>query len=168
MTMPTRITTQSASIAARRGAIGGILGAIVMAALAMIVMAILGKGFWTPPKLIAGVVIDNVMTAGMGAVILGVVIHLVTGALFGGLFGAIFYDRAPTTAGLVGWGLAYGAIIYFVMTFLVLPWANPVMYANFDLALLFVYHLVFGACVGAYLAASSRPRVSRRTAPPVV
>src|SRR5690606_17617104 len=83
--MPHRLTTQSASIAARRGAIGGILGALAMAALAMIVMAIIGKGFWTPPKLIAGVVMDDVLMAGAGAVVLGVVIHLIVGAAFGAL-----------------------------------------------------------------------------------
>src|SRR5690606_29467577 len=99
-----------------------------------------------------------VLMAGAGAVVLGVVIHLIVGAAFGALFGAIFYDRTPTVAGLFGWGLAYGAIVYFVMTFLVLPWANPVMYANFDLALLFVYHLVYGACVAGYLAATARSR----------
>jgi hypothetical protein len=154
--MPYPMTTNSAAIAARRGATGGILGALVMAGLAMIVMALAGKGFWTPPRLIAGVVLDNVLTAGAGAVVLGVVIHLITGAAFGGAFGAIFYDRTPSAGALMGWGLAYGAIIYFVMTFLVLPWANPVMYANFDLSLLFLDHLVFGACVAGYLAATHR------------
>lgn len=126
------------------GIAGGVIGALVMGLFFMIVAAARGMGFWTPPKLISAVFLgSSAVFAGAGAVILGLVIHMIMGAVLGVIY-AYLIPRNISFAMDVLMGLAYGALIYFVMTYAVLPWANPLMYAAVDRGWFFVYHLAFG------------------------
>ena len=148
------------------GIVAGIAGAVVMALVAMIVSAANGAGFFTPVELIGatylGVDWSNVA---VWSAILGLVTHLVIGAAFGVLFVALTRNVANTGAKVAA-GLAYGAAVYLFMTFLVMPWANPVMYATIDKGLFFLIHLAYGATLPVALPMRrGAPTARRREAP---
>ncbi len=148
---------------ARRGIVGpgiaaGLAGAVVMGLFAMIVAAVAGAGFWTPMELIGATYlgVDWVEVPSWSAV-LGVATHLVIGAAFGVLFVALTRNIYNLGARIAA-GLAYGAAVYLFMTFLVMPWADPVMYVAVDKGWFFLYHLAYGVTLP--LALPMRRRVT--------
>jgi hypothetical protein len=64
---------------------------------------------------------------------------------------------AASTAALGG---LYGLVIFVVMTWLVLPWLNPVMFENVNRAVFLVGHLVFGVALGLVVPLRRRGSVS--------
>lgn len=126
------------------GIAAGLAGAVVLALIAMIVAAATGQGFFTPVQLIGATYLGaDWANAPVWSGVLGLVTHLVIGAAFGVLFVAL--TRNITNMGAkVAAGLAFGAAVYLFMTFLVMPWANPVMYGSIDRGLFFLYHLAYG------------------------
>ena len=148
----TRIEIAVASIPgptmASAGAVAGIVAGVVMAGWAMLFSAYTAAGFWLPPQLIAATVFGPVaMVRGMEAVLIGVLLHVVVSAGFGILF-ALMTGWRPLGGGeLIVAGLAYGAAIWAVMTFGILPLVNPTMSARVALepANWLFQHLLFGA-----------------------
>ena len=120
----------------RVGALLGVVAAAAMGAFAMIASATYhDTGFFTPLHHIASAVIDpsammRSMEAGMagntfaisvGPALLGLALHLITGAFWGAIFGLIVstgWLRGLT--GLVA-GIVYGLAVMVVMAFAVLP-----------------------------------------------
>jgi hypothetical protein len=120
----------------RVGALLGVAAAVVMGVFAMIASATYhGTGFFTPLHHIASAVIEPTammrsMEAGMagdtfaisvGPALLGLALHLITGAFWGAIFGLLVstgWLRGVT--GLVG-GIVYGLAVMAVMAFLALP-----------------------------------------------
>jgi hypothetical protein len=120
----------------RVGALLGIVAAVVMGTFAMIASATYqDTGFFTPLHHIASALIEPTammrsMEAGMagdtfaisvGPAMLGLGLHLATGAFWGAIFGLIVstgWLRGVT--GLVA-GIAYGLAVMLVMAFLALP-----------------------------------------------
>jgi hypothetical protein len=120
----------------RTGALVGIGAALVMGLFAMIASATYhDTGFFTPLHHIASALIEPTammrsMEAGMagdtfaisaGPALLGLGLHLATGAFWGAIFGAIVstgWLRGVT--GLVG-GIVYGLAVMVVMAFVALP-----------------------------------------------
>ncbi len=126
------------------GVAGGVLGALVMGLFFMLVSAMRGLGFWTPMKLISAVFLGtSAVFAGAGAVVLGLIVHLLVGAALGVLY-AYMIPKEISVGLDVLMGLAFGALVYFVMTYAVLPWVNPLMFAAVSRGWFFVYHLAFG------------------------
>lgn len=122
----------------------GIAAAIVMGLVWMIVAAARGTGFWTPMMWIGATYLGVDWTdVPAWAAVLGVGTHLVLGAAFGLLFAALARNVRAAGARAAA-GLVYGAAVYLFMTYLVLPWADPVMYVVIDKGLFFLYHLAFG------------------------
>lgn len=141
-TETTRTTTTRGIVAP--GILAGLAGAVVMGLISMIVAAAYDAGFFSPVQLIGATYLGvDWAQAPVWAGVLGLVTHLVIGAAFGVLFVAL--TRNITNLGAkIAAGLAYGAAVYLFMTFLVMPWANPVMYASLNKGLFFLYHLAFG------------------------
>lgn len=120
----------------RTGAILGILAAVVMGMFAMIASATYqDTGFFTPLHHIASAVIEPTammrsMEAGMagdtfaisvGPALLGLALHLATGAFWGAIFGLLVsFGWLRGVAGLLG-GIAYGLAVMAVMAFVALP-----------------------------------------------
>ncbi|HLV21557.1 MAG TPA: hypothetical protein VKZ49_11770 [Polyangiaceae bacterium] len=126
------------------GVIAGIVSAMIMLLFGMIVWAARGLGFWGLPKAISAVFLGTGgLSAGLGAVILGLAIHSVLGALFGILFAALLPKGVSAGAELAA-ALLFGVAVFVIMTYFVLPWANPILYSLISQAWFFAYHLVFG------------------------
>ena len=120
----------------RIGALLGAGAAVVMGVFAMIASATYhDTGFFTPLHHIASALIDpdammRSMEAGMagdtfaispGPALLGLALHVVTGAFWGAIFGLIVTTgRLRGVGGLVA-GVPYGLVVMVVMAFVALP-----------------------------------------------
>lgn len=104
-----------------------------------------GMSFWLPMQQIAATFYGSeALLGGFGPTIVGMMIHLMFSAAFGGVVGLFVYRFS---AGATFWvGMLAGIIIWAVMTWIVMPVANPVMHQRVALmnGWWFVYHLVFG------------------------
>jgi hypothetical protein len=128
------------------GMVAGVIAGLVMALVAMLYSASNGAGFFLPVKNIAamwwGV---EALLGGVGAVVVGVITHVVIAAILGGIFGLFASRTGPLTALLIG--LAYGIGVWLVMTYIALPLVNEVMLERVLVqpAVWFIYHLIFGS-----------------------
>lgn len=138
------MSTTSPSLAkgAAYGAGAGVVASIVMGVYAMAASLIKDTGFFTPLHHIATLFVDpkammeSMMAAMSGAgsfeisagpAILGLVIHMMTGAVYGALFGAAAAQLKQVSVALLGVaGLAYGFIVYLFSTFVGLPVAAAI------------------------------------------
>src|SRR5436190_8427944 len=156
------------------GAIGGLAGGLGMAMWQMIYSASRGDGFWTPLNVCMAsfvyradarmMVGDMMMHPGMSMnepvqashLVVGAALHFAFSAVVGIAFALVLWELSraglgrllSTYQGYVAASVAGGVILYLVMWYLVLPWAN----APFkDLALrgpFFVAHIVYGLVFG--------------------
>lgn len=145
-----------------RGVAAGIAGAVAMGLIATFVSAISGTGFFTPAMLVGATYLGVDWSAAPAwAAVLGVVTHLAVGAAFGALFVALARNITSISAKFAA-GVAYGAAVYLFMTFLLMPWANPVMYASIDKGSFFLLHLAYGAALPFALLRERPTFVPRR------
>ena len=91
-----------------------------MALFLMVAMAITGDGFFRPLELI-GSVWYGAVTTGTTVILIGLLTHLAVAVLFGAIWAYAFsYVKVePLLSGLV-----YGAVLWLVMQYLVLPLAG--------------------------------------------
>ncbi len=129
------------------GGIAGILAGIVMAMAAMFYAAANGSGFWLPVRSIAATWYGaNALVGGAGVLIVGMLTHLSTSAFWGMIFAAIPPGRKSATAALLS-GLVWGVAIWAIMSFAVMSWLNPTMYAGtvkMEPGWWFFLHLIYG------------------------
>src|SRR6266566_4654213 len=134
------------------GALAGLAGGIGMALWQMIDSAATSNGFWTPLNLCMASFVwrgqasmierEMMMHPGMsmnmpvaaGHLAVGMVLHLAFSMLVGVVFIVVLFGlrRAGvgllrTVPGYVAASVAGAALLYVVMIYLVLPWANPLM-----------------------------------------
>lgn len=156
----TRTHTRDASYSVGAGISAGIVGALVMSLFAMIVFAFRGQGFFTPLQVMGALFMGgSALTYELWSTLLGLGIHMVTGAVFGVLF-ALLARPITSQSMRMAAGLAYGAVIFLVMTYLVLPWANPIMAMAIEPGWFFLYHLAFGLVLPLMLPRRDHVRVS--------
>jgi hypothetical protein len=155
------------------GAVGGLAGGFGMAMWQMLYSAARSDGFWTPLNVCMAsfvyrsdarmMVDDMMMHPGMSMnepvqashLAVGAGLHFAFSAVVGITFVLVLWELARMGLGILGnYGgyvvaaTAGGAILYFVMWYLVLPWANSPFK---ELALrgpFFVAHLIFGLLFG--------------------
>jgi hypothetical protein len=166
----------------------GVLGAVVMAAFAMIASATYhGVGFFTPMYHIASSVIGpEAMMASAeaaqggeafhfvaGPAILGFVIHLAVGGFFGALFPILGRLLGARGAAWIPLGLAYGLAVLAVMSFVGLPVVAEVLGGGQPIAdmpamagwwTFAIEHLLFGGVLGLSFA-RAEPWARRRRVP---
>lgn len=143
------------------GAVCGIVAAVVMIMIATIIAAVQGADPFAPVILIGATFVgEDALTQPMMSSLVGVVTHVAMGAALGYLFGALT-RRIASTGLLVATGLAYATVVFLVMTYLVLPFLNPLMAAQIQPGWFFVYHLAFGLVLPASLAVA-RTHPTRR------
>jgi hypothetical protein len=190
----TRSMTRSTSVPWGHLGAGALLGAgaaVVMAMYAMIAAATYqGTGFFTPLYHIASAVLDpSAMTRSMeaagggdtfvfsaGAAVVGLSLHLLTGAFWGAIFGLIVSTgRLRGVAGLIA-GIVYGLAVMVVMAFVGLP----VIAAIFDggepisdmprlagWGTFTIEHAIYGAVLGLWPLLKPSPRTAtKRSAQP--
>lgn len=193
MSTTTDSTTTTALVrGAAYGAGAGAVASIAMGMYAMVASYLKDTGFFTPLHHIASLVakptamMESMMAAmekgdGFaitgGVAVLGLVIHMMTGALYGVILGLAVAKPRVGVAALAGIGLVYGALVFAVSAFLGLPLAAAIfgvddfaggpmagMNAIADMAemagwgVFFSEHLVFGLVTGLLIAAGLRRR----------
>lgn len=127
------------------GVWAGLLAGIAMAMVAMIYSAMQGSGLFAPTKQIAAVFFGpDALVGGAGTIMVGMALHMMVSIMWGIIFGLI---AGRFGAGSQFWfGMMYGAAVWLLMTFAVLPWLNPTMRDGVKHmpGAWFVAHLVFG------------------------
>lgn len=150
LTTATRTIDTRTSTLIRNGAIAGIAGGFVIAAVGMILDAALGIGFWALPNAIGGIVLGPTAGASsaFGPVTLaGVVIHMMLSVGFG--VATLFAIRKVTrehVATAVAMGLGLWLVNYYVLGQLsagahAVATLNPIWMAG-------ALHALFGAVTG--------------------
>ncbi len=135
----------------------GAVASMVMGMWEMILEALLsgGKGFWSPLVYIGATVkrslqdlqgIEGTVSFDFIGVILGLMGHMMNSMIFGVIFALIFATRLPSLAGKLVAGMAYGAMIYVVMWWVILPLIDPVM-NDLNGFVFFLAHLMWGAAL---------------------
>lgn len=145
------------------GAVAGVAAGAVMGLCMMVLSAIGGMGFWHPIELASGMFYGvNAILGGAGPVITGLAVHLVSMGLWGALFGALLPIDQSISGKSTGWGIAYGAACWAVLTYGALPLTNSVMSERVALApgwwffSCLAYGLVLGAATPAIRKSISR------------
>jgi hypothetical protein len=140
------------------GVLVGLVSGVLMALVAMVHCWAVGLGFWLPMKLVSGVYMGvHALLGNGGVVVVGTLTHSLTAIGWGIVFGAITRGSLdPRLAATVG--VAFGVAVWVIMTYLVLPWANPTMLVRAQLAMgwFVFYHLMYGLSLGF------SPAVARR------
>jgi hypothetical protein len=129
------------------GGVAGILAGSVMAMAAMFYAAANGSGFFSPVRSIAATWYGpNALVGGAGVLIAGLVTHLGTSAFGGVVFAALPSSRKSAITALLS-GLVWGVVVWAILSFAVMPWLNPTMYAGTvgrEPGWWFVFHLFYG------------------------
>jgi hypothetical protein len=145
----------------RTGAIGGALGGVAMALVAIGYGLISGIGPWLPVNVIAATFLRDLQTASidqlsqfnLAALIIGLLMHAVLSIGLGILFVLIL----PTLPGTpIIWALTVGPLLWIIATILTLPLLNPVMTHIVDVPSFVVAHVAYGLVMGIYVARAKK------------
>jgi hypothetical protein len=149
------------------GAAAGALGGALMLAWIVGYSAASGAGAMVIVKAIAATVLGvHALVGGAGAVLVGLFIHVAVAGVWGMLFALLVRPGANGGAALVA-GIVAGLVVLLVMTYLIIPWADPVLRARVDLMtpMWALSHVLFGVGLGAlpWLRDRLHPSGSART-----
>jgi hypothetical protein len=150
------------------GIVGGLFAGLCMMAFAVLYDGLAGRGFWLLPNLFAATLLGvDALVEGVGAVFLGLGIHAIVSIAWGILFAFVVARRLPVVRAL-GWGVPYAFLAWATMTWAVLPWADPTLYARVRLTgnAWLAAHIVYGvASFVVVLALRIFPRPGRAASP---
>ena len=145
----------------RTGAIGGALGGVAMALIAIAYGLISGIGVWLPINVIAATVLRGLQSASIDqlsqfnlvALIVGLLMHL---ALSIGL-GILFVLILPTLPGTpIIWALTVGPLLWIIASVLTLPLLDPLMARVVDVPSFTIAHIGYGLVMGIYVARAKK------------
>jgi hypothetical protein len=177
MSVTEKSQTVSISRAIRVGVYGGVIGSLAMAMYAMIISnSVKHTGFFTPLYHIASSFISpNAMMTSMGQAmqgnsgyfalgpaVVGVIVHMMTGAIAGAIFGIIIAQVHASRAVTVVAGTMFGLLVMVVNSFIGLPIASHLFGGGkpiSDMAKIVgwghftVEHIIFGMMLGIIVAA---------------
>src|SRR6516162_3318358 len=138
------------------GALAGLAGGIGMALWQMIDSVATSNGFWTPLNLCMASFVwrgqaamieqDMMMHPGMSMNMPVAAGHLAVGMILHLAFSGLGVLR--TAPGYAAASVAGAALLYVVMIYLVLPWANPLMCHMTPRGPFFIGHLIYGLIFG--------------------
>ena len=164
------------SVAWVHGIVGGLASSVVMGLFMMVAMLITGYGFIRPLELIGSLWYGSI-TTGATVALLGGLTLLATGVILGVVWAYAFsYVKIDPLVS----GVAYGAIVWALMQYLIIPAAGSFILgvATIDPALLFstlvnpvafplwmvlAAFLVFGLSLGAFEDVADRRRLRRES-----
>lgn len=143
--------------------IGGIVASLVLAMWEMIVEAVVpnGVGFFGPPVAIGATVVRdlqgsaNPLPVDPLALVLGLAGHMMNSVILAAIYGALVTRTALGTSGLVVGGVIWGAAVFVVMWYAILPAVDPLM-LNVNGPAFLLGHVMWGAALGL-LWAATRP-----------
>ena len=139
----------------RRILIAGIGASLVFAMWEMIVEAVIphGAGVFGPPIAIGATIVRdlqgsaNPIAFNAVGLVLGLLGHMMNSVILAVIFGLIVSRLAPSAAGTIGLGMAWGAAVFAAMWFVIAPAIDPLM-MNLNAAVFFAAHLMWGAALG--------------------
>lgn len=139
----------------RRILIAGIGASLVIAMWEMIVEAVIpgGAGFFGTPVAIGATIVRdlqgsaNPIPFNVVALILGLMGHMMNSVILAVIFALIVTRLAPSAAGTIGLGMAWGVVVFAMMRFVVAPAVDPLM-LNLNAAVFLAGHLMWGAALG--------------------
>lgn len=179
MTTTGNLHTTSVSRGVKVGVVGGLIGSVAMAMYAMIISAsVEHTGFFTPLYHIASTFISPkaMMTSigkamhgsngyfDLGPAIVGLIVHMMTGAIAGGIFGALIARLRLSRVITVVAGAMFGLVVLVVNGFIGLPIASRLFGGGQPISHMAkivgwghftVEHLIFGMMLGIVVALGS-------------
>lgn len=143
------------------GIAAGIIGGIVMAMFEMAYTGMTMGDYLAPLRLMGATFYGPAaLVGGMGTLLWGMIVHFMTSAVLGIIFA---WMVGPNVSGGValGWGIVYGIVVMFVTTYLIVPWADPTMFARVPMmwTAWIIGHVLYG--MGVSLAPSFVRRSER-------
>ena len=150
------------------GALSGIVAGLVMAICAAWWASSHDVNAWSPMLQVAAFWTGVIALVGDGwTVALGLATHLAVSMMLGIVFAALTRRDAPLLATLAS-GLFFSTLVWFVMTWIVLPLVDPVMYQRIRWTpeAWYLLHLAWGS--GLVLEPAFERAMLRRRAPVTV
>lgn len=153
--------------ALRAGAIGGVLGGVMMAVWLMFILWLVGTGFWTLLNLIAntfwrGAPLGDTFT--WQAVVIGLVVHVLMSVLFGTLIALAAWWLPWPRSLIIAGGALFGPALWLVMQYGIWHAADPAAAQVITPWVFAVAHLIFGvlAAATAAIVTSDEKAAARR------
>jgi len=134
-------------LSVRFGVFAGLIGSVVI--IAIITGLTLGSGqdIWLSPRVIASVFLGEGAFTGILPIILGTIVHFISGAVYGAVF-AYIVPRLPRGFWVVA-GLLYGLIIWGIASIVLRPFIQPINISSIAyFTVLLFSHIVFGLILG--------------------
>ncbi|GAC1485740.1 MAG: hypothetical protein NVS1B1_00260 [Candidatus Limnocylindrales bacterium] len=147
----------------RHGAIGGLVGGLVMAMVAMLYTLFAQDDLLAPLKQM-GATFFRYESGSLGSMITGLMLHMMMSVVFGIVFALIVKGRATGFGSLIGAGMIFIAVEWAISRFIVLPVVDQPLVATFGATGGIVAHAMYGAVLGLWLAS----KVSADDVSPVV
>jgi hypothetical protein len=148
------------------GAVAGLIGGGVVALWAMVSAAVAGYGLWFPWNVIGATFAGpEALVGGTGVMLWGLTVHVAASVVLGILYAFLVRPEVQNITSLIG-GVIYGMAILAVMTYVILPWANPVLHQRIWMmpTTWFLLHAFYG--VGVALVPMLERHLGQRTPPP--
>ncbi len=135
--------------------VAGIGASLVLAMWEMVVEAIIpdGAGFFGPPIAIGATVVrdlqgsPNPIPFDALALIIGLMGHMMNSVILAAIFGLLVAKRTLSPGVTVMAGMAWGAAIFVLMWYVVVPIVDPLM-LNLSAPAFLAAHLMWGAALG--------------------
>jgi hypothetical protein len=141
------IANYQSELPVRAGLLAGVVGSLAIMVVVTALLIITGRDIWTAARLIATVVYGPEASEGFLPIVIGTIIHLVTGGVLGAIFGRIM-PSMPRGFWLVP-GLMYGVAAWILSSFVILPVVAPsTIQADANIEVLLLAHVVYGLTLG--------------------
>lgn len=139
----------------RHGAIGGLIGGMVMAMIAM-VYTLFAQGDLLAPLKQMGATFFRSDSGSGGSLVAGLMLHMMMSVIFGIVFALILRGRVAGFGPLIAAGLIFIGVEWAVARFVVLPIVDAPLVATFGAIGGIIAHAMYGAVLGLWLAWKSR------------
>ncbi|MEO8468225.1 MAG: hypothetical protein ABI573_01005 [Chloroflexota bacterium] len=135
--------------------VAGVVASLVIAMWEMIVEAVIpdGAGFFGAPIAIGATIVRdlqgsaNPIPFNAPALVLGLMGHMMNSVILAAVFGLIVVRSSWSRTATVGAGMAWGAVVFVGMWFVVTPAVDPLI-GNLNGGVFFAGHLMWGAAIG--------------------
>jgi hypothetical protein len=129
------------------GLLAGLGGSLSIMVIVTGILLLSGNDIWTAVRLIATSVYGPDAGNGLTPILVGTILHLVTGTLLGAIFAHIM-PRGPRGMFIMA-GIAYGVVAWGVSTFMILPIVAPLLVAtDVNISVLLIAHISYGFTLG--------------------
>ncbi len=132
----------------------GLAAGIVMAMWQMMVEALGGNGFWSPPVYIAATLLRDLQRVATPVpfdfvgIMVGLMGHMMNSVILGLVFTFLIGPRFHSLIGQAVAGLIYGMVIFLAMQLVLLPIVDPVI-LRLNATTFLIAHMMFGVVLGA-------------------